>query len=483
MALSQLEQFAKGIKDVKPVSQNFYVSTSPGYGEIPQVLSGEVYGMKKLTPEQAKQEFQKFVPLDGSKQANANASLYQSRFKGIKEGESVFDWINRTKPNYSDPNFADFGQVTELLQDPKAPSKNYVYLNGTLFDANKAKEITNMTPEQLVKMAESEKKTLSKMQGEQATEAARQADIKSYQDAGKPVPQELLVPGQGPDNGKDGFQVGSNMEQTQPGLSDFTSKDPVVIQKLKDMGAITADNAAYTAKPTSSKMIGGIDVSGFSADQQKALEDLYNNTKTDVSAVSNPVPLSNEKILEKLLQPSTTDFLGQAKGEYAPYYTQQKEQYAKDFEEALKFETEQRKQAQVQEQLEKQIALENQAAQSAEGGLAFSGIRQKAEQRIKDQAQNIATSSRRAFEYQSGARGRQAEGVLGSEYLKGLTLPAIGGASVFTPQGGVTGSLQREQMTAEQVRSAELAKQERLRNVAAIPGIDQKSLLSLASNF
>ncbi len=448
----------------------FSVSSSPT--EPPQLLPDYQMdgnsGFERVSQEQAVQK------LKGLK---SNYTFAPDK----PAGQSLFDFY-LSKP--------DSDETKQMLKSGNATSQNFVLLNGIFSNANDAAKMVNATPEQL----KTDLATMGKIQSEQATESKRQADIKSYQDAGKPVPQELLAPGQGADNGKDGFQVGNADQgvisktpsaQTAPATSlpDFTTQDPVVIQKLKDMGAITADNAVYAAKPTSKKTIGGIDVSGFTADQQKALEDLYNNTKTDVAAVSNPVPLSNEKILEKLLQPSTTDFLGQAKGEYAPYYTQQKEQYAKDFEEALKFETEQRKQAQVQEQLEKQIALENQAAQSAEGGLAFSGIRQKAEQRIKDQAQNIATSSRRAFEYQSGARGRQAENVLGSEYLKGLTLPAIGGASVFTPQGGVTGSLQREQMTAEQTRSAELAKQERLRNVAAIPGIDQKSLLSLASNF
>lgn len=228
----------------------------------------------------------------------------------------------------------------------------------------------------------------------------------------------------------------------------------------------TATSTATDTSASTSSILdkAGINYTGLSADEIKNVESAY------LAAQNSPDLL--QKLIDglEITDEDITGFLETAKTEYSPYYSQQFARGAEDFTRALEFETAQREDALKQEALNKQLALESEQVSAASAGLATSGIRQKAEARLAEQAQDVATSSRRAFEYGVTSAGRQAEDVLGSSTIAGLTLPTLAGASVYTPAGDIKGSLEREQTTTEQTRAAEFEKLARERRTEILAG-------------
>ena len=201
----------------------------------------------------------------------------------------------------------------------------------------------------------------------------------------------------------------------------------------------------------------GVNYTGLGADQVKQVEASFLASQND--------PTLQEKIINNLdiTDEDIKGFLETAKSEYSPYYQQQFGRGAEDFTKSLEFAAVQRQDQMTQEALQKQLALEQEQVGMAEAGLATSGIRKKAEERLAEQARNIATSSRRAFEYDVTKAGRSAEDILGSATVAGLQLPTLGGTSVYTPAGDIRGSMERERTTAEQTRAAELEELARTR--------------------
>ena len=132
-----------------------------------------------------------------------------------------------------------------------------------------------------------------------------------------------------------------------------------------------------------------------------------------------------------------------------------------------------------QEKLNYELQQEQAAAQAAEGGLATSGIRQKLEERMAQQAENVSKSSRMAFGNQTRTFGRAAEDVLGSSRLAGLNTPTVGGQPVFTPSMGVRGSIESNQTTAQRTRASQLAREEQLRKLSGLSDFDTASLTQL----
>lgn len=174
---AQLDLLAKGIKEVKPVPQAFFISESAGKGDLPQILNdqpGGIVGMKRLTPEEATQYFKNFSPTKDLPNTAVNQEIIQKQYAGIQPGESVFDWMQRTDTQ-NNPNYYQFSDIKSFLQNPNTPSKNMVYLNGVLYDAKKAKEITDMTPEQLSAMVANDQKVLGQRQAEIAAQTSAQA--------------------------------------------------------------------------------------------------------------------------------------------------------------------------------------------------------------------------------------------------------------------------------------------------------------------
>ena len=113
-----------------------------------------------------------------------------------------------------------------------------------------------------------------------------------------------------------------------------------------------------------------------------------------------------------------------------------------------------------QEQQQFQEAKDVQTTQMAEAGLATSGIQQKAEQKLAEQAADVATSSRRRFEFDVTGFGRKTEDVLGSSMITPLKLPELGGQSIYQARGDIRGSLERERETNKQLRADELQAEE-----------------------
>ena len=210
--------------------------------------------------------------------------------------------------------------------------------------------------------------------------------------------------------------------------------------------------------------VAGINYAGLTDEEIKNVEAAYMAAQNDpglLEKLINDLEITDDDI---------ESFLDTAKTEYGDYYGQQFGRGSEDFQKSLEFAAEERKTQLAQEELNKQLALESEQSGMAEAGLATSGIRQKAEERLAQQAQDIATSSRRGFEYDIFKAGRNAEDILGSKTVAGLTLPELGGASIYNPAGNIKGTLEAEQTTNEQLEAARLEKLARERRTEILAG-------------
>ena len=205
-ALQQNQYFAQGKADVKPIPLAWF--TTPGSEKEPALLLPD-YGMPKKVGEDGN-GFIRVSHEDAI--ARLKKITHDTTYApGKPKGQSLYDWYLAQ----ADTN-QEIKSIKEMLvSGGKANSAESFLVNGIFSDKQLAQKVSGMTTQQLMEMGKADQALQTKMQGEQAAEAKRQAEIKTYTDAGKTVPQELLAPGQGEGNGKDGFQVGSNMEQTQ----------------------------------------------------------------------------------------------------------------------------------------------------------------------------------------------------------------------------------------------------------------------------
>lgn len=170
-------------------------------------------------------------------------------------------------------------------------------------------------------------------------------------------------------------------------------------------------------------------------------------------------------------------FLSTAQAEVEPFYAQQIRQAKDRFESELSFQKKQEEARRELEALQSQVEQEKAATSFAESGLATSGVRRKAEERMRLQQESVARSRREQFARGVEQFGRGVEDVLGSQTVAGFESRGL-----YSPLGGVRGSLERERTTAEQTRASELERQERIRELAAlVPDAPIETLLNLSS--
>ncbi len=94
-------------------------------------------------------------------------------------------------------------------------------------------------------------------------------------------------------------------------------------------------------------------------------------------------------------------------------------------------------------------------------GLAFSGQRETFETNISGAEQRATEQSRKLAFREAGQLGRTGERLIGSERVRGLEIPQIGGEQAFTPKGGLIGSLEREKQFTVESLAKESETQER----------------------
>lgn len=224
--------------------------------------------------------------------------------------------------------------------------------------------------------------------------------------------------------------------------------------------AVPGGNTGTASGYRSSVLDGaGVNYNGLTESEIKDLEAVYSNA-------GNSTDLMNKVFsMQEVTADDTKKFLDDARefitgkgSSYEQSFTRARENYERTLENnALN-----REQQMVQEKLAEQTALEDTATGAADGGLAFSGIRKKAEGKVQEQARNIAESSRRSFNFDTGTYQRGTEDYLGSKNLEGAKLPSIQGVDNPTLTPGIRGSLERSaevdvQQKADDLQAADSA--------------------------
>lgn len=179
--------------------------------------------------------------------------------------------------------------------------------------------------------------------------------------------------------------------------------------------------------------------------------------------------------LLSLLELSDADvarFLQTATDEAEPFFKQVFTRASEDFESGLQLAADLRELELQKEEAQLQSELEETVIQSAEAGLATSGIRARMEQRIMEREENLSRTSRLEFEEKARSLGRKAEEQLGTRTLAASRIAELHGSPIFTLAEDVRGETERERETVIQTRRAELERQARLRSLAAVPGAE-----------
>ena len=215
-----------------------------------------------------------------------------------------------------------------------------------------------------------------------------------------------------------------------------------------------ARQSLNTLNALKEKGLGSLDVSTL--DKGTNLQDLLQQVEDfAVNNVITPIVESgktvNPQAVENLPDINIEDFFKQAEKELSPYYKQKFNIAKQDLVRGLQ---------EIGVDLGKELAgitRESEKAtltgrESLAGrGLTFSGQRNKFESDITG-ATNRATEQARTLTFRSaGDIGRQTERLIGTERLKGLELPQIGGEQAYTPSTEpLIGTLQQERRSAIQ---------------------------------
>ena len=216
----------------------------------------------------------------------------------------------------------------------------------------------------------------------------------------------------------------------------------------------TGDGRTYTSW--------GLDVTGLTPEQIESLEALYTTAQTDDDLVDSAFTAGEITFTDD----EVAEFLESAISESDPYYNQLYSRASEDFQRELKFQTAEREAQIAQTELSNQLAQEGQAEGFAEFNTARSGIRKLAEQRLLSQQEGIRESQSRTFEKSLTDYGRGVEDVVGTSTVSSLEIPSVAGEAVYTPSTeDITGSLEREQLTAQQTRASQLEEEERARRL------------------
>ncbi len=231
----------------------------------------------------------------------------------------------------------------------------------------------------------------------------------------------------------------------QSGLADASAAEKWANQNQS--GGSADATGAFSTDSSGTSLWNGLDLNGLTEDQVAAVRDTYLNSSTDTSLATKTT----------VTDADTQSYLEKAASESDPYYNQIYSRGLEDYQRGLDYKASVRTDEIAREQLNAQVALENSQSANADAGLAFSGIRKKAEDRLAEQADNIARASRRDFNEQVTQYGRSAEDTYGSSNLTSATIPQIDGTDIYTPAGNITGSVQRDQTTANQTEADRLS--------------------------
>jgi len=200
----------------------------------------------------------------------------------------------------------------------------------------------------------------------------------------------------------------------------------------------------------------------------KVAQDLLQRTLDSGQIVNPNVELSDELIQQ---------FQDQVEIELSPYYKSQFQSVRDDLSTDLSYLSTQYKQAMEASQATFKQTLAAQRESEAERGTIFSGGRRTREQGLAEATQRSIEGLTTGLGYQAQKVGTQAERTVGSLNLGGITSPVyqpqgvsllgegqytpLAGRQLWTPSTGITGTLEREQITAKQLRQAELEEAER----------------------
>ena len=200
----------------------------------------------------------------------------------------------------------------------------------------------------------------------------------------------------------------------------------------------------------------------------KFAQDLLQQMKDSGKIVNPAIEITPELIKQ---------FEEQAIAEYSPYYKGQFSAIKGDLETDLSYLSEQYKRAVESKETTFKQNLETQREAEASRGMIFSGGRMTREQSLAQAEERSIAGLGTSLGYQAQKAGTKAERTIGSLNLGGITYPSykpysvstkgmggfapLGERQLFAPTTGITGSLEREQLTAQQLRQAELEEAER----------------------
>ena len=243
--------------------------------------------------------------------------------------------------------------------------------------------------------------------------------------------------------------------------SQYDSAIKIFYNELKTSG--NANQAAQIANEEASvaRNVSTLDPSLQSLYQQ--LNDYIKALTEQGMAVNPAIEITPEKIQE---------FLNQAKGELGPYYQGEISSIQTDLKRSLE------KSAlglgESEEDLARQFTkgFTSIGEKSAERGIALSGVRQRQEAELAEEANRQVQRQRQNLQFGAETASLQAERALGSANLGNFQFPALSGTPRFTSegqfysgegsttlgrlQGGIFGSLPQEQLTSERSRALEL---------------------------
>jgi len=217
----------------------------------------------------------------------------------------------------------------------------------------------------------------------------------------------------------------------------------------------------------------GVNYNGLTPSEIEDLEAVYTNAGNDQTVMDKVFAM------QEVTDEDTKSFLDRAR-EFitgkGSAYEQTIRRAKENYERTLENQALERESQMAQEKLAAQEAVDSNSANAAEGGLAFSGIRAKAQKKIEDQARNIAESSRRSFDFNLGTYQRDTEDYLGSANLAGAKLPTIQGVDLPKLSEGIRGSLERQAETDVQLKADQLQAQDTAINQEILAGEGGTSL-------
>jgi hypothetical protein len=257
---------------------------------------------------------------------------------------------------------------------------------------------------------------------------------------------------------------------TQSQITDLQAQQQALQQYgLTDTEQLTKDTSGnYVPKETNVYDTGNKDLNVI----LKSIQDILKSI-VDSGKIVNP----NIEIDASLIK----QFQEQAEAEFSPYYKGQFSAIKGDLETDLSYLSEQYKQTVETQQAQFKQNLAYQRESEAEKGTIFSGGRMTREQELAGATQRTMTGLGTSLAYGAQKAGTEAERTIGSLNLGGVTYPSykpysvstkgmggfapLGTRNLYNLTGGITGSMEREQITAQQLRQAELEEAERRKRV------------------